>query len=237
VAGVTWRALLLVYPHLEVTIDLGGRARRFAHAMSEGEISDALASFARLPELVRELSDGEANLSAEVARIPRPLDSLTAMGVDLYWPSPSDTAAELATLAPPRRYDSLFVLWPQKDLKAGTDIPSGGWGLALAASDWSNGASYATVANIRREVWAAPVVGEVWLHEWLHGVCGHYAARGFPMPPGDADGGERNGYRQSAATGWSEYYRDLMRGRVLVEGRASGITPAAWRTGSILSAG
>ena len=67
---------------------------------------------------------------------------------------------------------------------------------------------------------------------WLHGVCDHYARRGFGMPPGDADGGDRLGYRRETALGWSRHYRDLMTGRVLVRGRQTGITAQAWRSGS-----
>jgi len=116
-------------------------------------------------------------------------------------------------------------------------VPSGGWGLAIGAGVSTNRATYATVANASSAVWSEPVPGEVWLHEWLHGVCDHYARRGFGMPPGDADGGDRLGYRRETALGWSRYYRDLMTGRVLVRGRQTGITAQAWRSGSTRLAG
>jgi hypothetical protein len=76
-------------------------------------------------------------------------------------------------------------------------------------------------------------VGEVWLHEWLHGACDHFARRGFEMPPHDADGGGSAGYQQSATDGWTAYYRDLMTGRVRVGDRRLGIPAEAWRGGSI----
>ncbi len=54
---------------------------------------------------------------------------------------------------------------------------------------------------------------EVWLHEWLHGVCAHFRELGYPLPDGDADGGDRHGYVQSPETGWTNFYRDLMTGQ------------------------
>ena len=226
---VVWKALLLAYRCLDVSLSRGGD--RFVHSLSDSEVDDALTSFAELPGLVDRLSGGEAGIRQEVVAADRCLDSLTLMGDGLYWPSPSDTRTELDRLARPGTRDSVFVLWPQNDLREGGNVPSGGWGLALGASEWSNGATYATVANAASAVWSEPVRGEVWLHEWLHGVCDHYARRGWSMPPGDADGGERCGYRREPGHGWSRYYRDLMTGRVMAGGRAHGITAEAWRSG------
>jgi hypothetical protein len=53
------------------------------------------------------------------------------------------------------------------------------------------------------------------------------------MPPGDADGAERNGYRRDPEKGWCEYYRDLMTGRVVVHGENVGIPAEAWRSGAV----
>jgi hypothetical protein len=225
---VTWRALLLVYRRIELPGD-------FAHSLDDGEVALALDSFGRFPELATGLSGGEVAISHEVAHVERALDSLTDMGEGMRWPSPDDTRPELDRLASPGTWDSVFVLWPQRDLATGAHVATGGWGLAIRATGWSNDATYATVANTTEAVWARPVVGEVWLHEWLHGVCDHFARRGCEMPPGDADGGGRAGYEQSPSDGWCAYYRDLMSGRVQVGGRRAGIPTDAWRTGSVRS--
>ena len=224
---ITWRALLLAYRSIDLPDD-------FRHTLSDAEVAAGLESFARFPALATSLSSGEVGVTSEVAHADRPLVALTSMGDDMRWPSPEDTRPELGRLAPPGVFDSLFVLWPQRDLATGVEVRTGGWGLAIGATEWSNGATYATVANTSEAVWSRPVVGEVWLHEWLHGVCGHFARLGFEMPPGDADGGGRAGYESTAAEGWTGYYRDLMTGRVPFENRLVGIPPAAWRTGSIL---
>ena len=223
---VTWRALLLVYRSIELP---GG----FRHTLSEAEVAAARASFERFPALAASLSGGEVDVAVEAADVDRPLSTLTPMGDGMRWPSPDDTRPELARLAPPGALDSLFVHWPQRNLASDEEVPTGGWGLAIGATGWSHGATYATVANAADAVWARPVVGEVWLHEWLHGVCDHFARRGFDMPPGDADGGGRAGYVQSPTEGWTLYYRDLMTGLVRVGDRMLGITPRAWRTGSV----
>lgn len=231
---IVWQGLLLVYRRLDVRLPGG---RHFRHSLSAAEVEDGVGPCREVPALVERLSAGEASLELQVVEVDRALDSLTAMGEGIYWPSPSDTRMELDRQAPAGSVDSLFVLWPQNDFAAGTSVPSGGWGLAIRPSDWSNGATYATVANAQAEVWAEPVPGEVWLHEWLHGVCDLYEGRGYPMPPGNADGAERAGYQRSVSSGWAGYYRDLMTGQVVSGGHRLGITPQAWRTGAIVQGG
>jgi hypothetical protein len=225
-----WRALLLVYRRIAVP-------GVFTHTLADDEVAIGLASFARFPDLAARLSGGEVAVTADVAHVERPLTSLTPMAEGLRWPSPDDARPELDGLAPPGAVDSVLVLWPQRDLATGDDVPTGGWGLAIGATPWSNGATYATVANATAAVWSRPVMGEVWLHEWLHGVCDHFARLGFAMPEGDADGGGRAGYEQSPAEGWCRYYRDLMTGRVRAGDRLLGIRPEAWRTGPPRAAG
>jgi hypothetical protein len=118
-------------------------------------------------------------------------------------------------------------------------IPSFGWGWGLQATSWSNGATYATVANAEDWVWQVPTVGEVWVHEWLHGVSPFYEGLGYPQPDGNADGGSGHGYDWSPTEGWAAYYRDLMTGQVWepLLGAYTGITSQAWRERSILSYG
>jgi hypothetical protein len=89
---------------------------------------------------------------------------------------------------------SFSFFWPQRDLKNGTAVPCDAWGLAMGASKWTNDATYAAIANAPSSAWRNEARGEVWLHEWLHGVCAHFAQRGHVMPERDADGGELHGY-------------------------------------------
>lgn len=232
-----WKALLLVYRELDVRIPAGRwRSRRYRHVASDREIDDALVSFRSFPALVADLTDGAAAVVPEVIETGEALRSLTRESDARWWPSPTDTAAALDKYAPPGAFESIFVLWPARDLAAGTSVPCDAWGLAIAASDWSHGATYAAICNAPTSAWLGEAPGEVWLHEWLHGVCGHFAKRGYAMPTRDADGAELHGYTRSATRGWCDYYRDLMRGIVIENNENRGIPLAAWRDNKTVKA-
>jgi hypothetical protein len=70
------------------------------------------------------------------------------------------------------------------------------------------------------------------LHEWLHGVCHYFTQRGFAMPERDADGAELHGYQRSPTAGWTDYYRDLMSGMVVENGKQLGVPLGAWTESS-----
>jgi hypothetical protein len=222
-----WRSLLLIYPRIDVHL-AGNTGRHFTHILSEEEIRYALNSFEKFPGLVEELTSGVTGIISNVHRVERCLASVTPMGQEMHWPSPDDTREELDRFAAPGTFDSIFVLWPQQNRRAGSSVPCAGWGLGMRASTWSNDATYATVGNAERQVWEVPRPGEVWLHEWLHGVCAFFADQGYPIPDGDADGGGRHGYEQSLTTGWTDYYRDLMTAQVIEAGTRKGIPLHAW---------
>lgn len=231
---MSWKALLLVYQELRVNLPLaGGGKRLFHHCASPESVEDAILSFRGLPGLVRDLSDGAADIRYNIKQIARPLISLTEREKGEFWPSPDDTRAELDGLAPAGRYHSVFVFWPQHDFDSGESIPGSAWGLGMGASDWTNGATYAAVANAPSAAWRREARGEVWLHEWLHGVCHHFTQRGYLMPQRDADGAELHGYQRSATMGWTDYYRDLMRGLVVEGSKQLGIPLVAWNELSI----
>ena len=232
-----WKALLLVYSSIDTDYtDGSGASQHLTYTMSQTEISDGVNAFRRYASLTHNLSNAEAFVQYDIFYITRPIDTLTSMGTNMWWPSPSDTRQELDLYAPPGKYDSVLVLWPQSNPDTGQSIPSGGWGLGLYATSWANNATYATVANAPTWIWNTPSIGEPWLHEWLHGVCPFYVDRGFPMPDGGADGGGSHGYVWSSTTGWADYYGDLMTGNVLEDGELKGITAEAWGTGSIIGA-
>jgi hypothetical protein len=225
-----WNSLLLIYDTIDVwLLDRSGSPQHFMHVLPDEEVQDGIRSFQHFPSLVEDLTSRRASMQYKIHRVERGLTSLTQMDDEMHWPSPTDTREEINLLAAPGTYDSIFVLWPQHNFSDGTSVRSAGWGLGLAASECSNGATYATVANTESWRWQIPVVGEVWLHEWLHGVCAYFAGLGYVMPDGDADGGARHGYIQCPVSGWTDYYRDLMTGNVLDAGRPTGIPLDAWR--------
>jgi hypothetical protein len=232
-----WKTLLLVYRELDVRLPAGrglvGRdsvepRRHFHHVASDRELADAIDSFRGFPQLVRELTNGAAGIEYEIVRADHALTSLTSESPSRFWPSPDDIRSDLDEFAPPGKYDSIFVFWSQRDLKNGTAVPCDAWGLAMGASKSTNDATYAAIANAPSSAWENEARGEVWLHEWLHGVCAYFTQRGHIMPERDADGGELHGYVRSPAAGWTDYYRDLMNGNVLEDGKRFGIPADAW---------
>lgn len=226
----SWKACLLLYRELDVLLPVGRwRRKRFRHRAAEREVDDALESFRALPHLLSSLTGGAARMTQEIEHVDHPLLSLTAESPSRFWPSPTDTRAKLDRVAPQGRCDSVFVLWPQRDFATGSAIPCDAWGLAIGASAWSNGATYAAIATAPTAAWRGEAAGEVWLHEWLHGICQHFQQRGHAMPERDADGAELHGYARSTSHGWCDYYRDLMSGNVLENGRRVGIPLAAWK--------
>lgn len=232
-----WKVVLFVYSSINVTyLDVNGIEQHFVYTITESEKSKAIWSFRQYASNAQRLSDNQAYVVYDVIYVNRMINTLTQLSQGYYWVSPNDVRAELDQYAPEGTYDSVFIYWPQNDLVNNTQIPSWGWGLALTSpSSWSNGATYATVANAPDWMWESPSgdLGEVWLHEWLHGVCGFYANSGYVMPNGDADGGGSHQYQNSPTEGWSAYYHDLMTGNVLDNGVLTGITATAWQTGSI----
>jgi hypothetical protein len=230
-----WRALLLAYRSIDADYtDSSGMPQHLTMTMPDDELLDGQYMFRQFPALADDYSQHNALVDYDVVFVDRPITTLTSMGTNLYWPSPDDTRSELDALAPPGTYDSVLVYWPQTNHSTGEGVPSGGWGLSIGAGPWSNGATYATVANAPASTWADPTSAQVWLHEWLHGVCDYYQSVGYAMPAGNADGGESHGYVWSPTDGWGAYYRDLMTGHVLDNGSYAGITPDAWQSGSIL---
>ena len=235
-----WKTLLLVYRELDVGLPVGrgsveprdfvlASAKHFHHVATERELADAIDSFADFHKLVSRINQRRSgNRYMKLSRPDHALTSLTRESSSRFWPSPDDIRSDLDEFAPPGKYDSIFVFWPQRNLKNGTAVPCDAWGLAIGASKWTNGATYAAIANAPSFAWTNEARGEVWLHEWLHGVCAHFAQRGHVMPERDADGGELHGYVRSPTAGWTDYYRDLMSGKVLEEGKRLGIPADAW---------
>lgn len=226
----SWRALLLIYCRIDARYRASRwRWKHFAHHLSEAEVEEAEDSFRHFPPLVTELTGGRAAVEYAIVHLEQPLRKVSPISWGGFWPSPNDVRAELDYFAPRGSFDSIFVFWPQTNFSNGRAIPSGGWGFGMGATDNTNDATYAAIANAPSAAWQRPRVGEVWLHEWLHGVCHHFARRGQIMPDGDADGGRRHGYVQSPTDGWCEYYRDLMNGCVEENGERKGIATLAWQ--------
>src|SRR3954469_9225963 len=97
-----WRALLIVYPEIDVRLPVpGGRTkRRFQYRASEQELADAMDSFRAFPALASRLTKGAAQVRARIVQSDRPLKTVTReSGSETFWPSPDDTRRDLDSLA------------------------------------------------------------------------------------------------------------------------------------------
>ncbi len=230
--------MLFPFRELRVALPNGeGSRRQYHQALTEQEFADAIESFRAFPSLASELTDNALSIAAEIQDPGGPLTSLTPDGEGTYWPSPDDVRSTIDRFAPAGAYDSIFVLWPQHDSRKKTSIACRGWGLGMGSGEWSNGATYAVVANASTSAWKNEAPGEVWLHEWLHGVCHFFQSRGHTMPERDADGAEIHGYVRSRERGWTKYYRDLLTGNVSENGQMTGVPSRALASAQPRTAG
>ncbi|WP_374687317.1 PA14 domain-containing protein [Promineifilum sp.] len=229
--GDPWKMLVLVYRGIDVDYtDLDGTRKHLTATMPPQDAELMVKSFLHLPHrgVVYDYTDRTGELEARVVYAARPLTSLTPIG-DGYWPSPDDTRPELNAYAPPGAYDSVIVFWQASHPTTDQSIPAFGWGLG----GWFFDFTYASVFNLSW-IWPSGACdGEVFLHEWLHGVTAFYSDQGFRFPVQDLHGAEEAGYTTDEDGCWRTWLRDYMRGLVYEDGQRTGLTPEAWRSGSI----
>jgi regulation of enolase protein 1 (concanavalin A-like superfamily) len=241
VTGDPWKMLVIVYREIDVDyVDIDGVTKHLRATMPPNDVNLMIQSFLNLPHRgnVFDYSGETAELEAHIVFADRPLTSISYIG-DLedynYWPSPDDTQPELASYVLPGMYDSVIIFWQASDPDTGQSIPCGSWGWGGYRPGWNDGKgiTYATVFNLSW-VWQNDVCeGEVFLHEWLHGVTFFYMSLGFPFPPEDLHGAEEAGYVQDPGGCWETWLRDYMRGLVYVNGERTALFPETWQTGSI----
>jgi len=200
--------LLLLYPSVDVRYVEDGSVKSFAGTMSGEMMSTITSAFIDFTYLTGELSYGAVLSTYTIILVPHPLTRLSYDSVLGYWPSPEDVREDLENYAPYGTYDSVFVVWYNGPIR----LPYFGLGGIFI----NNGSTiYSVVTSHEEWVWrAGGRPGEVFLHEWLHGVARFFSSLGYIMPEGDADGAEIHGYVWTHEEGWTRYYRDLMQGRV-----------------------
>ncbi len=233
--GDPWKVLVLVYLQTDVTyVDVDDVTKHLTATMPASDATAMINAFLNQPHrgVVYDYSDQTAEMEAHIVYSPRPLTHVSEVGGPYsYWPDPEDTHIEIDQYAPEGMYDSVIIFWQASDPVTGQSIPSGGWGWG----GWMgiHNMTYATVYNLSWYWPGDPCKGEVFLHEWLHGVTGFYQWLGFPFPVEDLHGAEEAGYTQDQNGCWETWLRDYLRGLVLENGQYKGLVPAAWQRGSI----
>lgn len=235
VTGDPWKMLVLVYRNIDTYyVDIDGQTRHLVGTMPQQEADNMVQSFLNQPHRsnVYNFSDQTAELEAKVVYIDRALTDLEPIG-NGYWPSPDVTRTELDLHAPTGLYDSVIVFWQGSNPVTGQSIPVNAFGLGYWPFDYANGMTYASVINIPW-VWESDVCeGEVFLHEWLHGVTGFYSWLGFSFPYEDLHGAEEAGYTTDENGCWKPWLEDYMQGLVLENGQYKALVPETWHSGSI----
>jgi hypothetical protein len=231
---------MLIYQYTDTDyVDLDGQTKHLTATMPAQDIANMQAAFGNLPHrnIVQNYSDNAAELEATFVVVNTPLTSLEPI-YDGYWPSPSITAQELDQYGPAGKYDSVIVFWQASHPTTGQSIPNGGgwgWGYWPGETE-ANGMTYASVHNLSW-IWTTAnqaCRGEVFLHEWLHGVTGFYGSKGVPFNLDDLHGAEEAGYTTNADGCWEPWLRDYMRGLVYENGQRKALVPGlTWYRGSI----
>jgi len=238
ITGDPWKMLVLLYPNIDTDYIENALPKHLTASMPAADMAAMQADFANNQphrKVVYDYSGNTAELEAHVVVVDRPLTDLEPISTG-YWPSPNVTRPELDLYAPAGKYDSVLVLWQASDPNTGQSLPIYGWGLGYWPGDAANGMTYATVFNIG---WYWPVDacrGEVFLHEWLHGVTGFYKDHlGFPFNVQDLHGAEEAGYQEDYNQDgcWDLWLRDYMRGLVYEGGQRKALVPETWQSGSI----
>jgi hypothetical protein len=238
ITGDPWKMLVLIYPNIDTDYVENGQNKHLTATMPAADVAAMKADFMdNLPHqnVVYDYSGNTAELEAHVIEVSRPLTNLAPIGSG-YWPDPDVTREELDLYAPPGKYDSVIIFWQTSNPNTGQTLPTYGWGLGYWPYDFANGMTYATVFNIS---WVWPndsCKGEVFLHEWLHGVTGFYKDHlGFPFNIEDLHGAEEAGYQWDFDQDgcWDMWLRDYMRGLVYENGQRKALVPETWQSGSI----
>ena len=205
-----WRTLVMVYRSTDVTYTVNGSTRRLQTSMTGSDVSRAVENVKRVPRAVSDWSGGYASMQQTIVFPAKPIRSVTSLGSNGYWLSPSNIEADLDWFAPHGRYDSIFVIWRNDD-DSGNHIPSYGWGWTIGPSRSANGAGYSVVNTPSRHgIWPGTNPELIWMHEWTHQTTAFYGRLGYPMP--DIHRGIDYGYYRDR---WGKpFLSDVLQGKV-----------------------
>jgi hypothetical protein len=223
-----WRVLLIVKAKGEI------RAEDFPgvdYEMSRTDIEAVKVAFTEFtPAFVKTLSRGRLVLKADVVVSPTPLTKVAKLG-DGNWISPDCVSDDIASLAPPGKYDGVFVYWKDSDDTTKQNL-KGGFGWTLGSADGYKGVGYSCVnfvpaRNLGRESeWT-----EVFLHEWLHQLEAFYGGKGVKLPRGGLHGNDNYGFKHKG--GWKHWYEAFINAELMEsDGSQVGLGEAAWRRGT-----
>ena len=213
-----WKAVTLVFHNVDADyVDEKGVKRHAKTTMPDARVSQAIRSALDWPATLWDWSGHGGHATMEVVSVLDPIRHVSIEGEgNGYWVALTDIAAALDVFAPKGRYDSVFVIWDPQAIHVCC-----GWGRGPGAD--TNNMTYAQLY---------PDSGtEGMIHEFLHGAGDFYRSHGLAVP--DPHTNDRYGYFSADAKGsWSAWYRGLLGGRLLDEGKVVGYTANVWSHGT-----
>jgi len=225
--NTTYKHLLIIYPSTDVAYIKDGVTKRFRGSMSSSLRTTVTNAFKNLPNLINDGSAGAVSSTYKIIINYRTIKRISKLWGSYYWLSPQDIQSDLLLYAPKGKYDSVHVVWYSGPINVY-------WGLGGVFIN--NGTTTLSSIVAGNAWWWSEdgVLGEIFLHEWLHAVSWFYEYLGYPMPENDADGAGGHGYVWYPDEGWMDYYRDLMQGQVWEPNLSAytGITREAWCEGT-----
>jgi len=221
-----WNVLILLYRNLDATYG----SSRYSAAMSNAQVAMLQNASANYASIASTWSSGLGSVQYTLRVVERPIATITPVFTDFFWITPQDVATELGPELAAARYDSVIALWDSGS------APTNDGGLADVGPFTWNGHRFTWSTVLRGQDWFwslhdAP--GEVILHEWLHGVEGHYRNSTYVVP--DLHGATDHGYAEDPGGSWRTWYKDYMQGKVVKTGWTRGISPAVWASGAVNS--
>ncbi|NSW56495.1 MAG: hypothetical protein HPY44_10800 [Armatimonadetes bacterium] len=236
-AGATWSVLVLIYPNSDFSYQTSqGATQTYTGSITESQVQRFERAAASFVDLVDLWSEGLGKASIEVHRIERPIATVTKWepeGALNYWISHDDVATELQQYIPTGKYDSVLVFGHM-----GTAPTPSYWGLSWVGpiSFAGRTITYGMVRYNKDSAWDESFLGEVPLHEWLHGLEGWYRDLGYQVP--DLHSLVAHGFPDPGGNVpmWRDWYAHYMCGKLTEpNGDRSGMSAGVWAGGTPLS--
>lgn len=201
--------------------------------MTDDEVERVRRSFeVETPKMVNEITGGKVRFTPTVLISEKPYR--------LWHPGSLKTAGfyaeellnELTTVAKPGDFDSVGYYFLHYDTASGYKVPRGGYGVG-----WYDTAHALGIFGVNCNPQMSPR-GEIFLHEWMHGLDGFYGKKpGVKLPKGSLHGAVDHGYvgkqglPPDKGKGSMDWYRDYITANVKEGMTTSGLGSMAWKYG------
>jgi thiol-disulfide isomerase/thioredoxin len=225
ITPVVWHVLLVVIRDTNVTVQQNGQSVAYQDTLTDQEIERARQSFFAMPGLAARLTQNRVKIDPKWIVLQAAVTKVSDAGSSMLYPSASDIYPLIESFDKSGEWDTIAVFWK------GSKIMHA---FGLGGMMTPKGSTYLVVAEASPYAWTGGQGGEIFLHEWTHGVATFFRRLGYAdrIPPKDADGGEAYGYKNTPYDGWCTYYLPLFNALVPFEGELRGFDAEMWQRGA-----